>query len=58
MKIPKNKLLRTSKAAKELGLKFDTFVKRNYKPALEVDGVRYYDIEKLKATPFIDGRKK
>lgn len=48
-------LLRQAQAAKFLGIRTDTFAKRNYKPAKIICGMKFYDINNLE---FQDKRKK
>jgi len=51
-------LVRQRDAARELGIKVDTFCKRKYPIATTVYGIKLYDIDELKAIKFIDKRRK
>lgn len=53
-----NQLLRLKNAAKALSLNKDTFIKRGYEADKIIDGVKFFDIERLKAIKFVDKRYK
>lgn len=51
-------LVKVETAAKLLKLKRSTFLRRGYVPDKIIDGVRFFDIERLKSEPFMDMRLK
>jgi hypothetical protein len=55
---PTENLVRIEEAAKQLGLKRVTFVARKYPVAMNIAGLKLYDIDELKAIKFIDKRRK